>query len=57
MYGLVALLGIVLVFVLAAAIPGWQFSVHWAYGPPAALALIFVLLVLYAFVGRDADGR
>lgn len=50
--GLGTILLIVLVLILAGAIPAWPHSRSWGYGPSGALGLIAVVLVVLLVTGR-----
>ncbi len=48
--GLVLL--IVLVLLLLGAIPSWNYSRNWGYGPSGILGVILVIVILLMVTGR-----
>ena len=48
--GLVLL--IVLVLLLLGAIPRWNYSRNWGYGPSGLLGIILIVLVILLLTGR-----
>lgn len=43
---------IIVVLLLLGAIPRWNYSRSWGYGPSGALAVVVLLLVILAVLGR-----
>ena len=43
---------IVVALMLIGAIPGWQHSRSWGYGPSGAIGLILIALVVLLMMGR-----
>ncbi|HEY3121178.1 MAG TPA: DUF3309 family protein [Vicinamibacteria bacterium] len=46
------LLIIILVLLLAGAVPAWPHSRSWGYGPSGALTIILIILIILALTGR-----
>ncbi len=42
---------IILVLLLLGALPTWQYSSKWGYGPSGGLALILVVLIVLILMG------
>lgn len=43
---------IVLVLVLLGAVPSWNYSREWGYGPSGAIGVVLVILVVLVLLGR-----
>jgi len=43
---------ILLVLVLVGAMPNWNYSRNWGYGPSGALGVIIVVLIILLLLGR-----
>lgn len=43
---------IVLVLMLAGAIPAWPHSKSWGYGPSGGLSLLLIILIVLLLTGR-----
>ena len=43
---------IILILLLIGALPTWQYSSGWGYGPGGLLGLILVIIVILALLGR-----
>ena len=50
--GLGTILLIVLLLMLAGAIPAWPHSRSWGYGPSGGLGLLVVILLVLVLMGR-----
>ena len=50
--GLGTILLIVLLLMLAGAIPAWPHSRGWGYGPSGGLGLLVVILLVLVLMGR-----
>ena len=50
--GLGTILLIVLILMLAGAIPTWPHSRSWGYGPSGGLGLIVIILIVLLLMGR-----
>lgn len=46
------ILVIVLILMLIGAIPSWQHSKSWGYGPSGALGLVVIVVVVLLLSGR-----
>lgn len=46
------ILVIVLILILLGALPTWQYSSRWGYGPSGGLGLILVIIVILMLMGR-----
>ena len=43
---------VVLVLVLAGAIPAWPHSRQWGYGPSGGIGLVLVIIVILLLLGK-----
>ena len=43
---------IVLILLLVGAIPSWQHSRSWGYGPSGGLGLVVIIIVMLLLMGR-----
>jgi hypothetical protein len=46
------LLIILLVFLLMGALPSWQWSTNWGYGPSGILGIVLIVLLILVLTGR-----
>lgn len=46
------LLIVLLVLILIGALPNWQYSSGWGYGPSGLLGVIVVILLILVLLGR-----
>lgn len=46
------LLIIILILILAGALPNWGYSRSWGYGPSGILGLILVVVLILMLLGR-----
>jgi hypothetical protein len=46
------LLIIILVLLLAGAVPAWPHSRGWGYGPSGVVGLILLIIIILALMGR-----
>lgn len=46
------ILVILLIFILLGAIPNWQHSQGWGYGPSGLLGVILVVVIILVLLGR-----
>lgn len=50
--GLSTILLVILILMLAGAIPTWPHSKSWGYGPSGGLGLVVVILIVLLLMGR-----
>lgn len=46
------LLLIIIVLALIGALPTWNYSRNWGYGPSGVLSIVVLLLIILALAGR-----
>jgi hypothetical protein len=47
-----AVLLIVLILILVGAVPHWEYSRDWGYGPSGGIGLVLVILLVLYLMGR-----
>ncbi len=47
-----AILLVILILLLLGAIPRWNYSRNWGYGPSGGLGLIVLILIILLLMGR-----
>ena len=43
---------IILIFLLVGAIPSWQHSAQWGYGPSGLLGVVLIVVLVLLLTGR-----
>jgi len=43
---------VILILMLIGAMPAWQHSRNWGYGPSGGLGTIFIILLILVLLGR-----
>ena len=43
---------IILVLLVAGALPAWPYSSGWGYGPSGVLGIVLVVIIILALTGR-----
>ena len=43
---------VVLILILAGALPSWRHSQNWGYGPSGGIGLILVIVLILVLLGR-----
>ncbi|WP_082145941.1 DUF3309 family protein [Microvirga massiliensis] len=49
---LTTILLVILILILIGALPTWNYSRSWGYGPSGIILVVFVLLLIFAVTGH-----